>query len=241
MKNGKDDVVYSQDALADTISACRIELKTVCSKTPGKGELLVRFITMELHSYLRISLMGLVICVLGSLWFPKEAIVLCCAYMAFLGAIMMMELYRRRRYHVEELFGPVYLNSGRVLWYKMGGIALLEIIEILMITGMLTLIGITEIEYLLLNGFLPLFLIQLLLIWQSERIQDIHWAIGVYIFLFVLYNTLVLANNLLAFVTTSQLLISAGIIIILFYLRLYLSCRTITRRNSHGTDLRTSY
>ena len=227
MKTDKPHI--SQDALYDTLAACRHEWQNQQMKTPYKNELLLRFMHMELKSYIRMSFLGLCICLAGSIIFSNTIFVVC-GYMFLMGSCFLFEIYRRKYYQTQEIMAPVYLNDGRVLLFKMAGIAVWEIVEFIILCLVLYVMDKLALAEVLLYGFLPIFILQSLLIVFMTKLNTLYKAGSAYVLSFGIYVILIQSLDVLLFVNAIQLLVAAVVSIILYYLMLLVNYRMKTRR-----------
>lgn len=216
----EDKLNISQDALQDTIAACHIEWQNVQMKLPRKRELLFRFMHAELKSYMRLSSIGLMICLIGGILPIEQTTVVVCCYMLIMGSGVLFELYRRKYYDTVELMAPVYLNNGRVFIFKMAGIALLEIIEFSFMCFILYMFEKLMLAQILLYGFVPVFFLQGLLFFCIPRLHKLSIAISAYCLSFFLYDGFMRYLNILQYITIEQLLCGLAMMIVLFYLLL---------------------
>ena len=186
---------------------------------------------MELKSYIRMSFLGLYMSL--QRWHHFQQIQKSCCLaklICFNGhGCFLFEIYRRKYYQTQEIMAPVYLNDGRVLLFKMAGIAVWEIVEFIILCLVLYVMDKLALAEVLLYGFLPIYFTKLIDCIQTKLYTALYKAGSAYVLSFGIY--IILIQKRCIVVCKRHTAIGIAVVsIILYYLMLLVNYRMKTRR-----------
>lgn len=218
----KKRILIPKDALQETVACCHIELVDVLSKTQKKRELLIRFFLIEMIPFFKCSLIGMILCFVFSMIFNQYLHWMIYIYICIMGSLMIMELYKRKYYHTEEIMSAVLINEARVFLIKMTIIAWLEILEMLLLGNILIWMNKISFAEFMLYSWIPLFLLETINIVFVKYIDTMWKAFGIYIISSFIYSVII--EYLEIFIGISKIPIicfSISIILIYFILMIF--------------------
>lgn len=209
-------VQIDEQAMETCYFACEQTLYEVVGRQqPDLREQLVRFMRIDLNSYLKIACLGFIITVIAWLTLPQEAVLIIAVYFSMLASLAIFECYKMRYYQTTELMVPVYLHPARVFLLKSAAIALCQLVLFVVFLFMAWLLQTSILKELLLYCLVPLYTYQLLLLLFLHHIRHTIGAMVCYLSVYGGYLFFVELFQLQSLLTLSQLLILfAGILVV---------------------------
>lgn len=171
--------------------SCEQELAKVKDRQQMNGyALLQSFLLLDLRYFLGFSMLGFLILILFVVLTRAKVNDMIILYVIFLGMFGIYEVFKDRYYQTMEISGPVYLHAGRRFLLKNAAIAIVQMLMLCMI--ILLSISIKEISLLsiVLYAFVPLYLMQYVLMRALPYVHTFRTAIIVYIMFFTCYELL---------------------------------------------------
>lgn len=180
-----------QQEMDITLLLCEQELTKVKQKHQMNGYALLKsFLLLDFRYFLGFSMLGFLVLILVAVLTHAKINDMIILYMIFLGMFGIYEIFKDRYYQTMEISGPVYLHAGRRFLLKNAAIAIIQLMLLCLIA--LLRIGINEISVLpiVLYAFVPLYLMQFVLMQALPYIHTFKMAIFVYMMFFICYELL---------------------------------------------------
>lgn len=197
-------IIIPQAAMEETKAACSAALYEASEKhMNGLGETLLRFIQKDLRVYLYLSSIALCITLFLSYYQEDKIYVVwtISMYFGFLSFLSIYETLKNYYFKTMELFSAVYIHPGRCFLFKLAAMALLELVQSLIFYLVVYHVAGIYVNELILCGLIPIYLIQILLLYIYDRVHSLGTAIALYIVLFAIYEVVVLLFDIPSMVT----------------------------------------
>ncbi len=170
--------------------------------------------------FFKYSLIGMILCFVISTIFNQYLHWM--IYICIMGSLMIIELYKHKYYHTEEIMSALLINEARVFLIKMTIIVWLEISEMLLLGNILIWMNKISFTGFMLYSWIPLFLLETINIVFVKYIDTMWKAFGIYIISSFIYSVII--EYLEIFIGISKIPIicfSISIILIYFILMVF--------------------
>lgn len=215
-----DEIEIPQDGLRITQTLCQEVLRE--HTRDSKLITVLRLLRLEITSYLRTALIGILILLVAAYFLPQTRIAMVTLYFFLLGILAIYDIYKQHIHGVEELLHTVYVNGGRSFLYKCLLCSAIQFVCFLLSVLILTGIFEESLTLVILNSILPIYLIPCITILFEPLIKAHSNVLLVYIISYVIYlifsNSPIIQLTYVTFtnVVTASILTSCLLFILLF-------------------------